>query len=203
MKKIILLIIAISLLFSCSENKRHIILDKIEDKDYLEYSMTFDEIKERSKLWVYFFNTEKIYFGNGEKNIDIIVKEKTKKIIKEVLNRWEYEYIHLWHKLDLDYVNNFVNLLDKKIDKEIFIIIDPKYLNEIFIKNINKSNFNKIDLFLNPISCWKKYSISEKVIKELIKSKNITSFDNDRCWKYYRFENEKLFNKYITWKIWP
>jgi len=50
MKKIILLIIAISLLFSCSENKRHIILDKIEDKDYLEYSMTFDEIKERSKL---------------------------------------------------------------------------------------------------------------------------------------------------------
>ena len=210
MKKIITLIISIFLLFSCWNNnktkkeiveeKNKILLDKIlSDKDYLEYSLTFNEKKELSEigLWVEFFNYKKIYFGNDKKNINIKVNKKTEKIISKVLNEFDYNYIHLWHKLDLEYVNNFPNLLDKKIDKEIYFIIDPKYLNEIFIKNINNSNFKKVYLFLNPITCWKKYSISEKVTKELIKSKNILSFDNDRCWDNYIYENEKLFDKYI------
>jgi len=201
MKKIVILIWITFILFSCW--KENNILDKIlTNKDYIEYSLTFNEKKKLSEnwIWVKFFDYNKVYFGNTKKNIDIKVNKNTKDIIFKILNWFDYKYIHLWHKLSIEYVNNFSKLLKNTNNNEILFIIDPIYLNEDFIKNLNSSNLKKINLFLEPISCWKKYYISEKILKELIKSKNIISFNIDRCREDYKFENKKLLDTYITWK---
>lgn len=189
MKRLIIIFLLIFWTISCTNSE----LKKFEWYEDLFWYNTKDcgfECYENENIYIWWYDIEKFNWFN--------IYYKKEKELTYILNRWWYDIIHLWHKLDQKFIDDFPKTLQKDTEKTLTIVFHYSKLSESFLENLNNSWISKIELFPVWEECrnWEKWIFSQNIINKLIDSKNIKSFITDIC-KYDVVDKDKIL--YFKW----